>query len=80
MRTPEGAPPRDDLPWLRRRTLRTAAVDLRAPMPVPAPLAPAPAAKAQPADTSLDLSPARPTTPAPSAAPAPSADPAPPAT
>jgi hypothetical protein len=64
MRTPEHAPPRDDLPWLRRRTLRTAAVDARAPMPVPAPLAPAPAAKAQPADTSLDLSEPAPAAPA----------------
>jgi hypothetical protein len=51
VRSPEDAPARDDLPWLRRRTLR-AAVVVRAPIPVP--VAPEPVAR--PSDTSLDLS------------------------
>lgn len=65
MRTPEIAPPRDDLPWLRRRSLRTLVVgDVPAPSAPPpvavsAPPAPAPPGPASPPEpstsTSLDL-------------------------
>lgn len=69
MRTPEHAPPRDDLPWLRRRTLRTLVPDT--PAPAAAPAAAPPSIKAQPptSDTSLDLSPTSPTAPSPLAPP-----------
>jgi hypothetical protein len=74
MLTPQDAPPRDDLPWLRRRTLRTT-VEVQAPIPAPAPVAPAPAPAARPSDTSLDLSgPAPVARTAPSRAAAPSSD------
>jgi hypothetical protein len=83
MRTPEHAPPRDDLPWLRRRTLRTVVPDTPAPTPTPAaapvtdPVAAPSATHAEPltSETSLDLSPTAPSAPA-AAAPAPSVPPA----
>jgi hypothetical protein len=83
MRTPEHAPPRDDLPWLRRRTLRTVVPDTPAPTPTPAaapvtdPVAAPSATQAEPltSETSLDLSPTAPSAPA-AAAPAPSVSPA----
>jgi hypothetical protein len=83
MRTPEHAPPRDDLPWLRRRTLRTVVPDTPAPTPTPAaapvtdPVAAPSATQAEPltSETSLDLSPTAPSAPA-AAAPAPSVPPA----
>ena len=66
MRTPETARPRDDLPWLRRRTVRPAVPE--APPALPSSTRSGRRVRWRPrrpqADTSLDLSPSVPVVPA----------------